>query len=51
MPVILITGWGDVVEPPAGTVVDGIITKPFDVSRLTSVVEQALRERRAPRAS
>ena len=51
MPVILITGWGDVVEPPAGTVVDGIITKPFDVSRLTSAVEQALRERRAPRAS
>jgi len=49
MPVIMITGWGDVVEPPAGTVVDGIITKPFDVSRLTSAVEQSLRERRSPR--
>ena len=49
MPVLLITGWGDVAEPPAGTVVDGIITKPFDVLRLTSAVEQALRERRTPR--
>ena len=48
-PVLLITGWGDVVEAPPGTVVDGVVTKPFDVTRLAAAVDQALRDRRAPR--
>ena len=47
-PVILITGWGDVVEPPQGTVVDAVVTKPFDVTRLTAAVDQALREHGVP---
>ena len=44
-PVLLITGWGDVMTAPPETVVDGVITKPFDVTRLTSAVDQALRDR------
>ena len=44
-PVLLITGWGDVMEPPEGTLVDGVVTKPFDVTRLAAAVEQALRAR------
>ena len=43
-PVLLLTGWGDVVEPPPGTVVDGVVTKPFDVARLAGAVDQALRD-------
>ncbi|MET0850365.1 MAG: hypothetical protein ABW020_04465 [Candidatus Rokuibacteriota bacterium] len=42
---LLITGWGDVVAAPPGTVVDGVVTKPVDVTRLTSAVDHALRDR------
>jgi GAF domain-containing protein/ActR/RegA family two-component response regulator len=44
-PVLLLTGWGEMVEPPPGVLVDGIVTKPFDVTRLAAAVEQALRAR------
>jgi GAF domain-containing protein/ActR/RegA family two-component response regulator len=43
VPVLLITGWGDLVEPPEGARVDGVVTKPFDVTRLAAAVMQALR--------
>jgi CheY-like chemotaxis protein len=43
IPVLLITGWGDLVEPPEGARVDGVVTKPFDVTRLAALVAQALR--------
>jgi GAF domain-containing protein/ActR/RegA family two-component response regulator len=44
-PVLLLTGWGEMVEPPPGVLVDGVVTKPFDVTRLAAAVEEALRGR------
>ena len=44
-PVLLLTGWGEVVETPEGVSVDGIISKPFDVVKLTAAVGEALARR------
>jgi DNA-binding response OmpR family regulator len=51
MPALLVTGWGDELEPPPGVLVDGIITKPFDVTRLCVAVEEALRRSRRAAAA
>jgi signal transduction histidine kinase/ActR/RegA family two-component response regulator len=45
-PVLLLTGWGEVVQPPDGVTVDGVVTKPFELTRLAGAVEQALRDLR-----
>jgi DNA-binding NtrC family response regulator len=42
IPVLLLTGWGERVQVPEGTQVAGILTKPFDVDRLTAAVARAL---------
>ncbi|MEK7445681.1 MAG: GAF domain-containing protein, partial [candidate division NC10 bacterium] len=44
-PVLLVTGWGEVVETPADVRVDGLISKPFDVAKLTAAVSEALARR------
>ncbi|MBI3105002.1 MAG: response regulator, partial [Candidatus Rokubacteria bacterium] len=44
-PVLLVTGQGEVVETPADIRVDGVISKPFDVARLTAAVSEALARR------
>ena len=44
-PVVLVTGWGEVVETPADVRVDGLISKPFDVAKLTAAVSEALARR------
>jgi CheY-like chemotaxis protein/anti-sigma regulatory factor (Ser/Thr protein kinase) len=41
-PVLLLTGWADVVDPSAGRGVEGIIKKPFDVKILATAVSDAL---------
>ena len=48
-PVLLLTGWGEVVETPEGVSVDGLISKPFDVAKLAAAVGEAL-ARRSPRS-
>jgi len=40
-----VTGWGEVVETPADVRVDGLISKPFDVAKLTAAVSEALARR------
>ncbi|MBI2526778.1 MAG: response regulator [Candidatus Rokubacteria bacterium] len=45
VPVLLLTGWGEVVETPDGVRVDGLISKPFDVAKLTGAVAEALARR------
>ena len=40
--VLILTGWGETVEPPRGTSVDGVLTKPFDLERLAVTVTEAL---------
>ncbi len=44
-PVLLLTGWGDVVEAPEGLRVEGIVSKPFDVAKLIAAVGEALAHR------
>jgi len=44
-PVVLVTGWGEVIETPEGVRVDGIISKPFDVHTLNAAVSEALARR------
>jgi CheY-like chemotaxis protein len=44
-PILLLTGWRDVVEPPEGARVDGILTKPFNVDSLSATVGQVLKSR------
>jgi signal transduction histidine kinase/CheY-like chemotaxis protein len=44
-PVLLLTGWGDVVDPTAARGVDAIVRKPFDVKALATAVSSALGSR------
>jgi GAF domain-containing protein len=37
-PVLVLTGWGDTAEAPAGVRPDGFLTKPFDLKRLAAEV-------------
>jgi GAF domain-containing protein len=41
-PVLVLTGWGEAAEAPAGVKPDGILTKPFDLERLAAEVSAAL---------
>jgi GAF domain-containing protein len=41
-PVLVLTGWGDTAEAPAGLKPDGFLTKPFDLKRLATDVGAAL---------
>ena len=41
-PVLVLTGWGDTTEVPAGARPDGVLTKPFDLKRLATAVSEAL---------
>jgi signal transduction histidine kinase/putative methionine-R-sulfoxide reductase with GAF domain len=42
MPVLLLTGWADAVDPDASRV-DAVIKKPFDTAKLAAAVSAALR--------
>ena len=42
VPVLVLTGWADAVDPSAATVVDGILKKPFAVGELAAAVVAAL---------
>src|SRR6266545_2378874 len=42
IPVLLLTGWADAVDPSAATVVDGVLKKPFAVQELAAAVVAAL---------
>ena len=42
MPVLLLTGWADVVNPGDSGRVDGIVKKPFDLKQLAAAVNDAL---------
>jgi GAF domain-containing protein/CheY-like chemotaxis protein len=46
-PILLLTGWRDVVQPPEGARVDGVLTKPFDVDALSASISQLLRSSRS----
>jgi DNA-binding response OmpR family regulator len=41
-PVLVLTGWGDTTEAPAGPRPDGVLTKPFDLRSLATAVSEAL---------
>ena len=41
-PVLVLTGWGDTAEAPAGVRPDGFLTKPFDLKRLAAEVGAAI---------
>ncbi len=41
-PVLVLTGWGDTTEAPAGPRPDGVLTKPFDLRSLATAVSAAL---------
>jgi len=43
LPVLVLTGWADAVEAPSDVAVTGILTKPFDVTKLAESVAVALR--------
>jgi hypothetical protein len=40
--VLVLTGWGDTTEAPSGLRPDGVLTKPFDLTRLSNAVSDAL---------
>jgi CheY-like chemotaxis protein/anti-sigma regulatory factor (Ser/Thr protein kinase) len=42
MPVLLLTGWADAVDPADAARVDGIIKKPFNLKQLTAAISAAL---------
>ena len=42
IPVLVLTGWGDTTEAPSGLRPDGVLTKPFDLTRLANAVSDAL---------
>jgi GAF domain-containing protein len=42
IPVLLLTGWADAVDPSAASLVNGILRKPFDVRDLSAAVTAAL---------
>ena len=42
MPVLLLTGWADAVDPADAARVDGIIKKPFDLKQLAAAISAAL---------
>jgi len=42
IPVLVLTGWGDTTEAPSGLRPDGVLTKPFDLTRLSNAVSDAL---------
>jgi CheY-like chemotaxis protein len=43
LPVLVLTGWADAVDAPPDVGVTGILTKPFDVTKLAERVAAALR--------
>jgi CheY-like chemotaxis protein len=43
LPVLVLTGWADAVEAPPDVAVSGVLTKPFDVTKLAESVAEALR--------
>jgi signal transduction histidine kinase/ActR/RegA family two-component response regulator len=45
VPVLLLTGWADVVNPGDSGRVDGIVKKPFDLKQLAAAVSDALAAR------
>ncbi len=45
VPVLLLTGWADAVDPAETARVDGIIKKPFDLKHLMAAVTAALAQR------
>jgi len=42
VPVLLLTGWADAMDPSGATLVDGILKKPFGVDELAAAVAAAL---------
>jgi DNA-binding response OmpR family regulator len=42
IPVLLLTGWADAVDPSAAGLVDGILKKPFGLDELAAAVTAAL---------
>ncbi len=42
IPVLLLTGWADAMDPSGATLVDGILKKPFGVEELAAAVAAAL---------
>jgi CheY-like chemotaxis protein len=47
VPVLLLTGWADAVEPADARRVDGVIKKPFNLKHLAATVASALAARHA----
>jgi CheY-like chemotaxis protein/anti-sigma regulatory factor (Ser/Thr protein kinase) len=45
VPVLLLTGWADAVDPSDRARVDGVVKKPFDLTQLETAVDAALARR------